>query len=44
MFKMFNKKTKEILFYSLAVPTLIAIMFAICYAFASVSTWLIQAV
>lgn len=44
MFKMFNKKTKEILFYTLAVPLLIVIMFATCYAFAFAGTWLIQAV
>ena len=44
MFKMFNKKTKEIIFYSLAVPLLITIMFAICYAFAFAGTWLIRAI
>ncbi len=44
MFKMFNKKTKEILFYSLVAPLLIAIIFAICYAFAFAGTWIVQAV
>ena len=39
-----NKLTKEIFYYSLIVPLITATIFAICFAFASVGTWLIRLV
>lgn len=41
---MSNKIIKETLYYSLIVPLITTLLFAICFAFASAGTWLVRLV